>query len=196
MNIETIRWNNGRVELIDQTLLPQRCVMIRCTHIKTLWKAIKELKVRGAPAIGIAGALGIVLGMQRESSSDVRTFMKRLGKVKRYLASSRPTAVNLFWALDRMERAACEHIHESVPKIKRRLIEESLAIIKEDKIICRSMATHGARLVSSGDRLLTHCNAGGLATADYGTALGVFFKARAQRKKIRVYVYAIIWRPV
>lgn len=188
MPIETIRWKNGRVELIDQTLLPHEFRYIVCRDVKTLWRAIKTLQVRGAPAIGIAGALGVVLGMQDSGAKATGKFLKELRKTVKYLASSRPTAVNLFWALARMECVAQDKALKSVGEIKRALLKEALSVIKEDKKICRQMARHGATLVKTGDNILTHCNAGGLATADYGTALGVLFESKAQGKRIKVYV--------
>ncbi|MFH1996139.1 MAG: S-methyl-5-thioribose-1-phosphate isomerase [Candidatus Omnitrophota bacterium] len=188
MNIETIRWKNGAVELIDQTLLPNRFRYKRCRDVRVLWEAIKKLRVRGAPAIGIAGALGIALGIRNVKTSDHDTFMRKLRDVKRYLASSRPTAVNLFWALDRMENVALQNKGTGVRRIKQLLLKEALAILDEDKKICREMAAFGARLIRKHDSILTHCNAGGLATADYGTALGALFRASEQGKRIHVYV--------
>jgi len=187
MPVETINWKNGRVRYIDQTLLPSKTRFVECSDIRKLWRAIKRLEIRGAPAIGIAGALGVVLGVK---GSKAKTFGEFLGEVKRaakYLASSRPTAVNLFWALARMERAAAANPNKSVRDIKKILLEEALSVIDEDKKNCRAMARFGASLIGSGDTILTHCNAGGLATADYGTALGVLFEANRHGKKIKVY---------
>jgi len=188
MPIDTIRWESGSVRLIDQTLLPKRFRYIDCRDIRSLHSAIRHLKVRGAPALGIAGALGIVLGMKRSRARNFREFIRELRRVKRYLASSRPTAVNLFWALDRMERVACRHAASALPRLQLILLREALLILEEDRRMCRKMARFGARLVRSGDTILTHCNAGGLATADYGTALGVLFESHKQGKKITVYV--------
>jgi len=188
MPTETIRLRRGRVELIDQTLLPHEFRYISCSDIKALWRAIKTLQVRGAPAIGIAGALGIVLGTQGSGAKTAREFLREVNKAARYLALSRPTAVNLFWALARMERVAMENASKGVGGMKRALMKEAISVIKEDKEICRRMARHGAALVRTGDCILTHCNAGGLATADYGTALGVLFESKAQGKRIKVYV--------
>ena len=188
MPVETIKWDKGSVKLIDQTLLPHEFKYIVCRDVKTLWHAIKTLQVRGAPAIGIAGALGVILGIKGSRAKTAAELLKELRQVTRYLASSRPTAVNLFWALARMECVAQDKNLESVDVIKRTLMKEALFIIKEDKKICRQMARHGASLVRAGDNILTHCNAGGLATADYGTALGVLFESKAQGKNIKVYV--------
>ena len=188
MPIETIKWENGKVKFINQVLLPHRVKYILCGDVKRLWRAIKRLEVRGAPAIGIAGALGIVLGVKDSNAKTKEAFLREVNDIVKYLASSRPTAVNLFWALARMEAVAEKNSFLPIPQLKRVLLKETLAIIEEDKVSCRRMARHGAKLVRSGDTVLTHCNAGGLATADYGTALGVLFEAKKQGKRIRAYV--------
>ena len=188
MPIETITWKNGKIKFIDQTLLPHKLKFVSTDDIRRLWRAIKRLQIRGAPAIGIAGALGLVIGTKDSRAKDFNRFFGDLRKASLYLASSRPTAVNLFWALERMEAAAYKHRHDPVVRIKSALLKEALKIIEEDKISCRQMARHGAKLVGKGSRILTHCNAGGLATADYGTALGVLFEADKQGKNIKVYV--------
>jgi methylthioribose-1-phosphate isomerase len=188
MPVETITWKGGKVRYVDQTVLPHKLRFVDCGDVRTLWHAIKTLKVRGAPAIGIAGALGVVLGIKDSRAKDFRKFFKELECVMKYLASSRPTAVNLFWALSRMECTAKDNKSKPVERIKKILLKEALAIIDEDKGSCRQMAKAGASLVKSGDAILTHCNAGGLATADYGTALGVLFEAKRQLKRIKVYI--------
>ena len=188
MPVETINWKNGKVRYIDQSLLPHKVKFIDCGDVKKLWRAIKRLEIRGAPAIGIAGALGVVLGIKDSKEESFEEFFNELERTVKYLASSRPTAVNLFWALARMECAAKSNRKKPVAGIKRILLKEALSIIDEDKKACRAMARHGSGLVKTGDTILTHCNAGGLATADYGTALGVLFEAKRRGKKIRVYV--------
>jgi methylthioribose-1-phosphate isomerase len=185
--ISTIEWKNGKVRLIDQTQLPQRLVHIECGDAKTLWHAIKKLQVRGAPAIGIAACLGVVLGARHSKAADFSSFMKELDKVVRYLGSARPTAVNLFWALEKMRSCALKNSKRPVAAIKKQLLNEALKVIEEDKRVCRGMAAYGARLIKNGDVILTHCNAGALATADYGTALGVLYRAKADGKKFKVY---------
>lgn len=187
MPVETIRWKNGKIRYVDQTQLPTRLKFVECGDIKRFWKAIRNLEVRGAPALGIAGALGVILGMQHSRAKNFRSFIKELGRVIRFLASSRPTARNLFWALERMEETAMENRSRPIGVIKEILLEEARRIIEEDKSACREMARHGASLVRKRDAILTHCNAGGLATADYGTALGVLFEAKKQGKRIKVY---------
>ena len=190
MPVETIRWVgdvNGCIELIDQTLLPGRLEYVECRTLDEIWEAIKVLRVRGAPAIGIAGAMGLVLGVQGSRARTFDEFLADLRRAKSYLETSRPTAVNLFWALDRMERTALENSGMPVGELAARLLQEALAIVEEDRRTCRAIGSNGAALLKDGDGVLTHCNAGGLATADYGTALGVLFAAKEQGKRIRVY---------
>src|SRR5574341_74751 len=190
MPLSTIEWEgdiHGRIRLIDQTLLPNELKFVYCEDIKSIWHAIKTLMVRGAPAIGIAGAMGVVLGIKEIQVKDADTFLKELKHITTYLGSSRPTAVNLFWGLARMERVAQENKSKSVQEIKEALLQEALKIQNEDKVICRQIGENGADFIKDGSGILTHCNAGGLATADYGTALAVLFKAKEQDKRIKVY---------
>lgn len=187
MPIATIEWENGKVKIIDQNKLPHELVRIYCPDVKTLREAISSLKVRGAPALGIAGAFGVVLGIQNSSTTDFPTFARELEEVIDYLGSSRPTAVNLFWALRRMRDCAEKNKDREIPQVKRALEEEALQIMEEDRIRSRQMAKKGASLLKDGDRILTHCNAGALATADYGTALGVVYRAKEEGKKVTVY---------
>jgi methylthioribose-1-phosphate isomerase len=190
MPVETIRWVgglNGCVELIDQTRLPGEFVHMRCETPEQVWDAIRRLCVRGAPAIGIAGAMGLVLGVRNSRATDFEGFMADLRGAKEYLAGSRPTAVNLFWALDRMEEVALQNAATSLPRLKERLLDEARRIAEEDRRICRRIGQNGAALLPDGATVLTHCNAGGLATADYGTALAVLFAAKEQGKKVSAY---------
>lgn len=187
MPIETITWKNGKVRYVDQTLLPRRLKFVNCGDVRRLWKAIKRLEVRGAPAIGIAGAFGVVLGIKNSKAKDFKAFYREIVRTCKYLAASRPTAVNLSWALTRMEHTSVINRNKPVGRIKKIMLAEALSILREDKIACRRMARYGSSLVRSGDTILTHCNAGGLATADYGTALGVLFESKKQGKRIHVY---------
>lgn len=190
MPLPTIEWDggiNGRIRLIDQTLLPNELKYVYCNDIKSIWHAIKTLMVRGAPAIGIAGAMGVVLGVKEIQAKDADAFLKELKRVITYLGSSRPTAVNLFWGLARMERVAQENKGKSVQEIKEILLQEAIKIENEDKAICRQIGANGAEFIKNNNGVLTHCNAGGLATADYGTALAVLFKAKEQGKRIKVF---------
>jgi methylthioribose-1-phosphate isomerase len=175
------------VELVDQTRLPREFTYIRCDSTRQVWEAIETLKVRGAPAIGIAGAMGLVLGVRNSAASSSDEFLAELRSVREYLESSRPTAVNLSWALGRMERTARRNAHLPVPELKERLLQEALGILEEDRGVCRRIGANGAELLSDGDCVLTHCNAGGLATADYGTALAVLFAAKEQGKRISAF---------
>jgi methylthioribose-1-phosphate isomerase len=187
--LETVGWTgdarSGCLHLIDQTRLPGDFVRLECRDVPTVWEAIRSLRVRGAPAIGIAAAYGAVLGARigGDNPSAVRA---ALAEAAASLRTSRPTAVNLFWALDRMERAAASDAR-SGPELLDRLLAEAHAIAEEDRAMCRAIGAHGARLVPPNSGILTHCNAGGLATADYGTALAVMFSAHEQGKPIRVY---------
>ncbi|MBN1909409.1 MAG: S-methyl-5-thioribose-1-phosphate isomerase [Pirellulales bacterium] len=190
-HIDTLRWAgqaDGHLELIDQTLLPVELTEIACRDIETVWEAIKMLRVRGAPAIGIAAAYGVCVGMKTAADANEETFFTRLAEVTDYLAGSRPTAVNLFWALDRMKaKAQSLRGQQSPGEILAALLDEARAIHEEDRRMCRAMGRHGATLLEDGQGVLTHCNAGGLATADYGTALGVIFAAVESGKRLKVY---------
>lgn len=191
MPVDTIVWEGdirGRIKLIDQTLLPNELKFIYCEDLPCIWQAIKELKVRGAPAIGIAAAMAVVIGIKNIDTGNPDGFFEKLKEVTSYIRTSRPTAVNLFWALERMERIAEENRNKKVSEIKERLLKEAIAIYNEDKDICRRIGENGAALLKNNSRVLTHCNAGGLATADYGTALGVIFAAKEQGKTVSVYV--------
>lgn len=187
MAVRTIEWKQNRLKIIDQTKLPQKLVYLNLDNVKDLWRAVKELKVRGAPAIGIAAAFGVVLGTRGSRAKTARQFLRELDTVGAYLKRARPTAVNLFWAVDRMRAVAAAHSRQNVSFLKSILLQEAALMLKEDKDICRNMARWGEGLISDGDRVLTHCNAGALATADYGTALGVLYEARKQGKKFTVF---------
>jgi len=190
--VETLSWLGSRfglLKMIDQTLLPTEINVIECQNVETIWEAIKMLRVRGAPAIGIAAAYGVCVGLQTlPGNADLSAFRNRLNEVTDYLASSRPTAVNLFWALNRMKaKAESLYATNDVPVIAEALFDEAQAIHEEDRHICRSIGRFGLELVKDGSTWLTHCNAGGLATADYGTALALFFAAAEAGRKISVY---------
>ena len=188
--VRTLHWEGGpqgHLVMIDQTLLPESFQEIECRDVETVWEAIRSLRVRGAPAIGIAAAYGVCLGLQRAARGDEASFFSRLDQVSEYLASSRPTAVNLFWAIDRMRRKATSLRGQTPQEILARLLDEAHAICEEDRHMCRAIGRFGAELLSDGQGVLTHCNAGGLATADYGTALAVFFAAQEAGKRLHVY---------
>lgn len=177
----------GRVRMIDQTRLPGKLIWLQTADVKTIWSAIKTLQVRGAPAIGIAAAMGVVAAIQR---SKVRSGAELVAEVERaadYLATSRPTAVNLFWALDQMRRQARLHHALPPPELKVLLLRKAMQIRDDDAAMCRAIGRHGAKLLKKGFTVLTHCNAGGLATAEFGTALAPIYTACAQGKDIRVF---------
>jgi methylthioribose-1-phosphate isomerase len=187
----TIQWvgdTEGFVRLIDQTLLPVELQYRDCRTVEEIWEAIRSLRVRGAPAIGIAAAMGVVLGMAGCTDRTPGAYARRLEEVTASLRTSRPTAVNLFWALDRMEkRVAALTERQSPQELTRLLLEEARAIEEEDRRMCWAIGRAGAELIGEGQGVLTHCNAGGLATADYGTALAVMFAAAAQGRMFHVY---------
>lgn len=186
----TLRWVgdiDGHLRMIDQTLLPSEFVEIDCRNTEQVWEAIRSLRVRGAPAIGIAAAYGVCVGVQG-AGDDEEALFRRLDEAICYLATSRPTAVNLFWALERQRQVAEKLRGKASPhEIRRALLAEADAILEEDRQMCRAIGRHGARLLDDGQGVLTHCNAGGLATSDYGTALAVFFAAQEAGKQLRVY---------
>ncbi len=228
-NLQTLHWVggvDGHLRLIDQTRLPVEFVEIECHDVQAVWEAIKTLRVRGAPAIGIAAAYGLCLGVQDVAGSpptlwcrrlacllghhilgrrdacttslprpggepfaerDKSAFFRRLHEAADYLATSRPTAVNLFWALERMKDAAQRLRGKPTGEIAAALLAEAQAIHEEDRRMCRAIGHHGAALLRDGQGVLTHCNAGGLATSDYGTALAVFFAAAESGKTLHVY---------
>jgi methylthioribose-1-phosphate isomerase len=177
----------GQLQLLDQTLLPVECRDLRCSTVETVWEAIKSLRVRGAPAIGVAAAYGVVVGCQSVRQASRDEFDGRLKQVLDYLAGSRPTAVNLFWALDRMGRFAGSHAKLSAAEMLDRLLVEAQLIEREDREMCAAIAQHGLPLVRDCSGILTHCNTGGLATAGDGTALAVIFAAAKANPKLQVY---------
>lgn len=188
----TLRWVGdvgGHLELLDQTLLPAEVRYLACRDVETLFEAIRSLRVRGAPAIGIAAAYGVCLGLQTAVDLNERDFYFRLDETVRRLAESRPTAVNLFWALRRIQ-ALAENLRGtySPGAVRSLLLDEARTIEVEDRAMCRAIGRHGAALLADDDGVLTHCNAGGLATSGYGTALAVFYSAHEQGKRLRIFV--------
>jgi methylthioribose-1-phosphate isomerase len=183
LSIEWVGGGDGFLRLLDQTLLPTETTYRDCRTLEDVWEAIRSLRVRGAPAIGVAAAYGVIIGLRSRPGRE------RFAEVSAYLRTSRPTAVNLFWALDRMERRfhALSTNRSPGEAIVRRLLDEAHAIRAEDAATCRAIGRAGARLIHDGDGVLTHCNTGGLATAEYGTALAVLFTAAEQGRKFRVF---------
>lgn len=185
---DTLRWRDGRLELIDQRLLPGQSVYLACDSAQAVAEAIRGMAVRGAPAIGCAAAYGVALEAHRLRSAGPEEFESGLERAFQVLAGSRPTAANLFWALDRMRRKRDERRDGDPKAIAAVLLKEAHAILQEDVRLNRRMGEHGAALLDDGMRVLTHCNAGALATAGHGTALGVIRSAIAAGKGISVLV--------
>jgi len=195
MIAQTLKWigsTDGFLELIDQRLLPGEFVKLECRDVEQLFEAIKTLAVRGAPAIGVSAAYGLVLGMQKLNSSDsLEQGLKVLAESAEYLASSRPTAVNLFWALQRVRKSAeafaAGNSDATIQDLQEAVLAEANAICQEDKDMCRRIGENGQKFIKNGTGILTHCNAGALATAGQGTALSLMFEAHKNGKKFKVY---------
>ncbi|MFA5096405.1 MAG: S-methyl-5-thioribose-1-phosphate isomerase [Candidatus Omnitrophota bacterium] len=187
MKINTIEWKDNRIKLIDQTKLPQKLEYLYIDKLPQLWQAIKLLKVRGAPALGAAAALGMYLGVKGLRTQDRALFAKKLDEAAHYLAGSRPTARNLFWGIEQSCRVARNNKEKDPATLKKLLLAEARRIIVDDRASCRRIGEYGSRLIKDNDTVLTVCNAGILATIDYGTALGVLYRAREEGKRIRVF---------
>jgi methylthioribose-1-phosphate isomerase len=187
MIIKTIAWADNAVKIIDQTRLPGEFRYRYIKDIKDLWRAIKTLQVRGAPALGAAAGLGVYLGIKDCKARNFEELARQLDRVIRYLGSSRPTARNLFWGLERMASAAVVNRAKSVAQIKKILFDQAMQIIDEDCRTCRELGEYGSALIRNGDTVLTVCNAGILATIDYGTALGVLYRAKEKGKRFKVF---------
>lgn len=189
LNFETVTYNeeNNSLEIIDQTLLPNEVRMLSLEKVEDIWKAINTLQVRGAPAIGVAAAIGLAVVVGNIESDNIEDFTNEFYKNKDYLASSRPTAVNLFWALDRMAGVYEDNKNLAIPAIKKILLNESLKIREEDIQMCKKISEHGLELFEDGYGVLTHCNAGQLATVKYGTALGPIHLGAEKGYKFKVY---------
>jgi methylthioribose-1-phosphate isomerase len=186
--ITPVRWEAGRLVLLDQTRLPVEEVERACASWPEVAHAIRTLVVRGAPAIGVAAAFGVVLAAQASRAATHAGLLADVEEAIKGLAATRPTAVNLFWALDRMRRLVVSSAQVPVATLRARLLEEAQAILAEDLAANRAMGVHGVALVPDGARLLTHCNAGALATAGYGTAVGVIRAAHERGKLALVWV--------
>ena len=189
MNLETVSLdeNENALLILDQTKLPNTVEILHLTDIRGIWNAIKTLQVRGAPAIGIAAAFGLYLSALHINANDYPAFMAGLKASRDYLNSARPTAVNLSWALNRLYRVAENSADKSIPEIIELLRLEALAIKAEDTETCRRIGEYGLTLIKDGDGILTHCNAGQLATSKYGTALAPIHLGREKGMNFRVY---------
>jgi methylthioribose-1-phosphate isomerase len=188
MKFKTIEWKGDRIGILDQRRLPQEVRYLDCRDVSSVGKAIRTMAIRGAPAIGVAAAMGIALASKKMKSHRPGVFHKSIGKVCQQMRQTRPTAVNLFWAIDRMEKILDQINSNSVNEIKSKLEEEALRIYEEDIEVNRKIGENGKGLIHDGDGVLTHCNAGALATAGYGTALGVILAAWTEGKRFLVFV--------
>jgi methylthioribose-1-phosphate isomerase len=186
---ETVALDEERQALIilDQTCLPGEIKMLALTDLESIWQAIRQLKVRGAPAIGVAAAIGLYLAARQIRADHYAHFLVAFTAAKAYLATARPTAVNLFWALDRMAGVVADHKDADVKTIVQYLHDEAVAIRTQDIAVCRSIGSHGLKLINDGDGILTHCNAGRLAAVRYGTALAPVYLAHEQGYRLKVY---------
>jgi methylthioribose-1-phosphate isomerase len=186
--LPTIDWTGDTVVMIDQRKLPASEVFVTCRTAQEVARAIKTMVIRGAPAIGVAAAMGLALGVRRSRATGTKQLATEFQRLCDLMAATRPTAVNLFWAIERMKQAFADAAREgrSVDELRERLEAEARRIHDEDVASCRAMGVHGATLVPDQARVLTHCNAGALATAGYGTALGVIRAASEQGKRVAV----------
>ncbi|HDJ66797.1 MAG TPA: S-methyl-5-thioribose-1-phosphate isomerase [Nitrososphaeria archaeon] len=183
--LRSIRWSRGNVIIIDQRLLPRKLKYLKIRTAREMAKAIKDMAIRGAPAIGVAAAMGLALTAYRCRAKSKDVFLERLRRSAEILRATRPTAVNLFWAIERVMKVAEKS--ETVEEIRRNVINEALRMAEEDVETNKKLGRNGAELVKDGDKILTHCNAGALATVGYGTVLGVIRAAVEQGKNIMVY---------
>lgn len=185
--MKTLEWENGCLLLVDQTLLPLKKVIVKCITYEDVADAIKSMKVRGAPAIGVTAAYGVVIGSNAAATADKSEYFERLHKIGEVLKGTRPTAVNLFWAVDRMIKKAELNKDKGIDEIKKILKSEADKMAQEDIDTNKKIGYFGNQLIKKDDVILTHCNAGALATVGYGTALGVIRSAFYDNKNIQVY---------
>jgi len=186
--IPTVEWKNGIVRMLDQTKLPLETAYNECKDYQTVARGIRELWVRGAPAIGVAAAMGLALGARQIPASTFDEFWPKFEEICSHMASTRPTAVNLFWAIDRIKNFVQENRDKGVDAIHDLLVQESQRMLDEDVETNKRIGSYGSVFVADDDNLITHCNAGSIATAGYGTAEGVMRAAVEEGKKIHVYV--------
>ncbi|SMO56166.1 S-methyl-5-thioribose-1-phosphate isomerase [Fodinibius sediminis] len=186
--IQSIEWRDDHVRILDQTYLPGREVYSDIRDVGRMWEAIKKLRVRGAPAIGIAAAYGFYLGIKELTENSFQSFFIEVERVAEYLESARPTAVNLHWALERLKTTIEAHKDKEISDIKNIVLKTAKTIHDEDKRTCKKIGEHGNELVEKDARILTHCNTGSLATGRYGTALSVIYHAHEAEKDIQVWV--------
>jgi methylthioribose-1-phosphate isomerase len=188
MKFKTIEWRDDRVRMLDQRKLPQEVRYLDCRNASSVAHAIRTMAIRGAPAIGVAAAMGIALAARKNRSTHPRVFAKAVEKVCREMRETRPTAVNLFWAVGRMEKILEDVESDGVEEVRKRLVREALQILETDIEVNRKIGMYGKQLIKEGNGVLTHCNAGALATGGFGTALGVLYAARDEGKHFDVFV--------
>lgn len=186
--MKTIEWKEKKVLLIDQRKLPLKYEIIKCSTYQEIAEAIKKMKIRGAPAIGVAAAFGMVLAADASKANNYKEFSQDMEKAKNILSHTRPTAINLYWALDRMMNLIIDKENIKLDELKNNFFKEAQEIAKEDIETNKMIGKYGSLLIKDDNNILTHCNAGALATAGYGTALGVIRTAYNEGKKIHVYV--------
>jgi len=184
---KTLYWDNGAAMILDQTRLPHELTYVRCTDYRMVAECIKNMRIRGAPAIGIAAAMGVALGAREVKASSYDELLKGLEEVFGTLLATRPTAVNIEWAVDRMRFFLDSHRSEPVEKLKAMLAEEAQRVLEEDIEVNKAIGKYGEKFIKDGARILTHCNAGGLATGGYGTATAPMRTAHEAGKRIHVY---------
>lgn len=187
MYFKTIEWKNNQVVMLDQRKLPREEVYLSYTTLEEVADAIKTMVIRGAPAIGVAAAMGVALGAQKIQANNFKEFYDQVIQICETLRKTRPTAVNLAWALERMKHFLREHQNQPISQLKQALIQEAQNICDEDIKLNQMMGQKGEVLFENGDKVLTHCNAGALATAGFGTALGVLYAAKEKGKKLAVF---------
>jgi len=188
MAIQTIEWREDHVRILDQTYLPTREVYSDIRDIGRMWEAMKKMRVRGAPAIGIAAAYGFYLGIKELPENSFQSFIVEVDRVAEYLETARPTAVNLQWALERLKTTIRAHKEKDIAEIKEIVLKTAQTIHAENKRVCKKIGEQGVELISDDARILTHGNTGSLATGQYGTALSIIFHAHKLGKKLQVWV--------
>lgn len=188
MELQPVWWEAGTVCLIDQTRLPRSTLTLRCTTVEEVAEAIRQMVVRGAPSIGVTAAYGMALAAQRSPATERSALLHDLANAKQILDASRPTAVNLAWATQRLIETLSNHPSNEVTTLQAAAITEAEQLHAENLAMCHAIGEHGAALLQDGARVLTHCNAGGLATAGYGTALAPIRTAHGQGKQLHVFV--------
>lgn len=186
--LKSIEWKDGRVIILDQSLLPHRIEYIECRDYEEVAEAIRKLKIRGAPAIGIASAMGVALGAEKLNTESLSDFLRSLNSMIEVMLKTRPTAVNIRWAMERLKRLIDSEPRKSVRELKDLIRKEAMKILEEDIEINRAIGLHGLSLIKDGINILTHCNAGALATGGYGTVTAPMFMAKERGVKFHVYV--------